>query len=222
MGAMAVSDQSPPPSRSSRSAVKAAEPQPAARPRTSYLLSPAGIEISDRRQLTHGAIVPNFVVDLYLPIIAYDGLGVLTVLYRLANTDDRVLTNLDAFARAGRLGFRRFTQLLALLDELAIINVQKPSGAARLKHHRTVIVLLDPPTAVPETMTGLVLDRTLTPWLLAGDASPARCRQSEPERTSETRNCQLTVPELPANSLSACQPTIPELAGGSSKGCTDP
>ena len=209
-----------PSSRSPRRVGTRAEPQPAARPRTSYRIGPAGIEISDRRQLTHGAIVPNFVVDLYLPIIGYDGLGVLTLLYRLANTDDRVLTNLDAFARAGRVGFRRFSHLLQLLNELAIVAVQKPSGAARLKHHRTVIALLDPPTAVPAAMTSLVLNRTLTPWLVSADGSPAPCEPIPTGEDTATRNCHLTGPELVANSSTSCQPTVLELPNGSPKECT--
>lgn len=184
----------------------------------SYQVGPTGIEIVDRRQLSHGAIVPNYVVDLYLPIIGYDGLGILTLLYRRANSNDRVMTNLDKFARAGRLGFRRFSKLLDLLEELAIIAVQKPTGAARRLNHHTMITLLDPPTTVPEALTELVLDRTPTPWLVA---PPRPERASTPQKAGSS-NCHLTVPEMLGDSSADCHLTFPGLSDSSFLGCTLP
>jgi hypothetical protein len=76
--------------------------------KTAYRLTEYGqVVVVDRRHLTNGAIVPNYVVDLYLPIIGYVGLGVLTMLYRFVNRGKHQLRlDLHKHAKVGRVGFR--------------------------------------------------------------------------------------------------------------------
>lgn len=133
-----------------------------------------GILVTDKRQLTHGTIVPNYVVDLYLPIIGYDGLGILTALYRLVNhadPDNPVRVNVRAFARAGRVGSDSYSDSLELMAECGLIALLKPEGKRRGMHLRTEIFLVDPPTRVPERYAAQVLDRCLTPWLIQNYAT---------------------------------------------------
>ena len=134
---------------------------------TTYATTAQGIVIEDRRQTTNGAIIPNYLVDLYLPIIGYVGIGVLTTLYRLANSR-QALIHLSEFAKAGRLGFRTLKKILDKLVECRLIKYQKPEGGARWKHLRTVVQILDAPKKVPAPRAQNVARLTVVPWLFAG------------------------------------------------------
>ena len=117
--------------------------------------------------MTNGPITPNYVIDLYLPIIGFEGLGLLTTLYRVAINDVKAIAVLNELARAGRVGFRLLDKLLSLLDELEIVKVMKPQGENRGRHLKTIIELLDAPAKVPAKFVETVLDRTLTRWMIA-------------------------------------------------------
>ncbi len=101
--------------------------------KTAYRLTEHGqVVVVDRRHLTNGAIVPNYVVDLYLPIVGYIGLGVLTMLYRFVNRGKHQLRlDLHKHAKVGRVGFRTLERGLDLLQECRIIDVTKPQGLDR-------------------------------------------------------------------------------------------
>jgi hypothetical protein len=128
---------------------------------------PDGIVIIDRRQTTNGAIIPNYVVDLYLPIIDYVGLGILTSLYRLAR-EETIILNLVKHAAAGRVGYRTLQRTFDVLEECRVLAVSKPVGRDKAVHKRTVIELLDPPLTVPPKYASMVESRTLTRWLIEG------------------------------------------------------
>lgn len=133
--------------------------------RKTYALTNGNIRVTDLRQLTNGSIVPNYVVDLYLPIIGANGLGVLTTLYRLANNSE-IIVNLTKLSRACRMGKRKLNSILDLLEKCDIVEVNKPTGQKRLKHFRTEITLLDPPVSVPASYADVVADRMLVKWLV--------------------------------------------------------
>lgn len=180
---------------------------------TSYEATPdGGVVVRDLRQLTKGTIVPNYVVDLYLPIIGYDGLGILTMLYRLAGNDFvDVKVYIRKYARAGKMGFDSFSDRLDLLAECGIVRVIKPEGMARLKHHRTQIELLDPPINVPEQYGGVVKERAITQWLIRRPDTEVPDRTSVPEvpdRTSESPE-QDSVGVLSGTSMVCTIPYVP-------------
>lgn len=133
--------------------------------RKTYALTNGEVRVTDLRQLTNGAIVPNYVVDLYLPIIGATGLGILTTLYRLANNSE-IIVNLTQLSRACRIGKRKLNEILDLLEKCDIVEVNKPTGQNRLKHFRTEITLLDPPVSVPSSYADVVADRMLVKWLV--------------------------------------------------------
>ncbi len=133
--------------------------------RKTYVLTNGEVQVTDLRQLTNGAIVPNYVVDLYSPIIGAVGLGILTTLYRLAN-NSQIIINLTKLARASRIGTRKLNEILDLLEECKVIAVKKAKGQNRLKHFRTEITLLDPPLKVPPNYAEVVAERMLVQWLL--------------------------------------------------------
>ena len=141
--------------------------------KTAYRLTEHGqVVVVDRPHLTNGAIVPNYVVDLYLPIVGYVGLGVLTMLYRFVNCGKHQLRlDLHKQAKVGRVGFRTLERSLDLLQECRIIDVTKPQGLDRRFHRRTVIELLDPPTEVPQQWAREVIERTPAGWLFEQEVS---------------------------------------------------
>jgi hypothetical protein len=133
----------------------------------SYSLTDDGVEILDKRQLTNGAIIPNFAVDLLLPIIGFKGLGVLAVLYRRAHSERRdVSANLHDLAESGRVGFKVLSKMLSLLQNLELISIYKPEGANRAFHKKTVIELLDPPKEFKAEYNKIIKEKSPTKWLI--------------------------------------------------------
>jgi hypothetical protein len=130
----------------------------------SYIATSKGIVIDDLRQTTNGAIVPNCAVDLYLPIIGYDGLGIWTMLLRQASlrrNDDGIGDGLKKLARSGRMGYTVFCRLISLLEELGIIKVIRPDGRGRMEHEPGRIEVHDPPLTIPSQYTAIVQERGL-------------------------------------------------------------
>lgn len=144
----------------------------------SYKADGDGILIVDKRQLTKGTIVPNYVIDLYLPIIKYTGLGLLTTIYRLT-TDDKSWNKLRDYMKAGGIGYAKLDELLDLFVKLELLQVERPQGNDRIKHLRTTITLTDAPSRVPEEYRQLVMDATIAKWLLDTEAFTQETFQME-------------------------------------------
>jgi hypothetical protein len=120
----------------------------------SYQATADALLIVDRRQFTNGTVVPNFIADLWLPVIEYCGLGVLTILYRLGSfeaTAGAPRINLKQLAKSGCMGYTRFRDILKQLEKLKFLKLHLPQGRARGQHERTVIELFDPPRDVPRS-----------------------------------------------------------------------
>jgi hypothetical protein len=131
----------------------------------SYEIQPSGaIIVHDERQFTNGAIVPNYLIDLYLPIIGYDGLGILASLYRLGPYVQAV-PNLTHHARAGGMGYRAFIGHIKTLEACGLLRIEWPSAHDRAEHKKTAIYLRDAPKSVPMEFVAMVEERTLARWL---------------------------------------------------------
>lgn len=157
--------------------------------------------VVDRRHLTNGAIVPNYVVDLYLPILGYEGLGVLTMLLRFVDRGKHEMKlDMHKHARVGRVGFRTLEKHLDRLAACQIITVTKPTGLARRFHHRTVVELLDPPTDVPDEWAEEVIQRTPTGWLFEQEVSTDTSMEMSTD-TSMEMSVDTSIEVLPDTSI---------------------
>ncbi len=127
-----------------------------------YQHTEQGVVVVDTRQYTNGPIVPNYVIDLYLPIIGCRGLGVYTALVRRMGSRTQTF-NLEQLATTCRLGRHALNATLALLEELKFIRCIKPTGKDKIRHFCTVIEICSPPTGpVPITT-----QQSLVPWLFS-------------------------------------------------------
>ena len=132
----------------------------------SYQVTDDGIIIRDRRQFTNGQITPNYVYDLYLPILEYDGIGLYFTICRMASLSSEAVTK-SGLRKLFKLMPRRyeyFKAKIALMEELGLIAVIMPTGEERLNNQPSTIELLDPPTVVPQKYVDLVLEKTLNPF----------------------------------------------------------
>lgn len=135
-----------------------------------YEVNENGIEILDKRKVTLGTIVPDYVIDLYLPIIKFVGLGFLTTLYRMTKHDESH-NLLHDYMDAGAVGFEKLTHMLEVFQVLGFCEVEKPKGINKVKHFRTSITLLDPPLKVPDEYVELVRKKTIAKWLFRDKVS---------------------------------------------------
>jgi hypothetical protein len=141
-----------------------AREKPPSKKRRSYeILATGQLVVNDERQFTNGQIIPNYLVDLYLPIIGYAGLGILTALYRLGTYANRV-PNLTEFAAAGGMGYRSFVGHLETLEDCGLIRVERPSNRDRAAHKGTRISLTDALQSVAPELANHVQERTLVQW----------------------------------------------------------
>ena len=148
-------------------------------PEKPYEINEGSIEVLDKRRVTHGPIIPNYVYDLYSPIIGLTGLGLLGLLYRMT-TADKSFNRLHDYMDAGRIGWEKLMKLLNLFEELSMIKVVKPVGMAKRKHMRTDIYLFDPPTSIPEKYVDLVRKKTIAKWLFEGIDSAGNLLEQQP------------------------------------------
>lgn len=132
----------------------------------SYVKTKQGIVVQDDRQLTKGSITPNVVIDLFLPILGFEGLGVLVVLIRMADLLGVPDFKLENLAKCGGIGFKTLKTYLDGLETYKFIQVIKPEGADRAKHELTKIRVFDPPKTIPAELIDLVKSFMVVPWML--------------------------------------------------------
>lgn len=131
---------------------------------------------SDRRP---GEVrIPNYVYDLWMPLLGIEVIGVYAVYCRLEREDSvKGMTQAD-IARFCKIGVRRLNDINDLLEKHGFISVQKPEGISRIKHFTTKITVKDAPTSIPAKEIELhdadrktTKYRPLTAWLVASEKS---------------------------------------------------
>lgn len=92
--------------------------------------------------------IPNYVYDLWLPLIGTDALTVYAVYCRLEREDTVKAITLDTIAKCCRIGKATLYKANAKLQDCGFIVVKSPQGNARAHHHTTEITVNDPPQEV--------------------------------------------------------------------------
>ncbi len=121
--------------------------------------------------------VPNYVYDLWLPVLGMDAVALYSVYCRMERNDTIRGMNQKTLAGLCRIGTDKLNKLNADLEACGFIRIERPAGAARLAHHCTTVVVLDPPKEVPaQAIAALCPDGelkhgTLKDWLI--DPVPA-------------------------------------------------
>jgi len=141
-----------------------------------YDVSDGGIQFVSTR--TPGFVqVPNYVIDMYLPLIGAQALGVYLAYCRLA-MDHLVRKNSgDFLARSLRMSKHTLAVANEALEACGLVTVRVPVGHEILMHYSTTIEVHDSPrTIAPELIARYGLRyEPLTPWLVAptDDEKPA-------------------------------------------------
>ena len=107
-----------------------------------------GIEFRSNRR-PGDVRIPNYVYDLWLPILGAQALGIYATYCRLEHPGQWKGLSMGRLARAFRVGTSTLTSANALLEDCGFIHIRRPEGIERLKHRSLVLTILDPPAEVP-------------------------------------------------------------------------
>jgi len=125
--------------------------------------------------------VPNYVFDLWLPLLGAEAIGVYSLYCRLEMHGAVKKITLADIATACQVGKDKLRKINDLLQACGFIEVRKPEGAARLMHWTTEIVIKDPPTEVSKDLIERFRPgyQVLTTWLV-DEADGGKGQEAEP------------------------------------------
>lgn len=118
--------------------------------------------------------IPNYVFDLYLPLLGATAIGVYAMYCRLEREGKVQGMNQNKIARACRIGNNTLAEINTTLETCGFIRIEKPIGDEKLKHYTSRIITLDPPLyIIPEIIEKYGPSfgyEILCPWLLSDEA----------------------------------------------------
>jgi hypothetical protein len=132
-----------------------------------YSQDETGIKFSSERK--PGEVrIPNYVYDIWLPILGSDALAIYAVYCRLEMKGAVKKIKLVDIARACRIGKGKLNKINDKLQDCGFVKINKPIGEARLMHWTTEVVVLDPPRKIAQKLIDKYAPnyQILTPWLL--------------------------------------------------------
>lgn len=172
-----------------------------------------GIRVISGRKIGEVRI-PNYVYDLWLPLIGGDALTVYGVYCRLERGKTvRAFTMRDV-AKACRIGDKKLTEINTMLSDCGFVVVQKPIGKARANHFTTEITTLNPPRHIAayliekyEIKSGY---EPLSAWLLDDESETPNSVSVETPNDVSVRNTKQRVLEA-LDSVSTVVVTLDKL-----------
>lgn len=135
-----------------------------------YSQDETGIKFSSERK--PGEVrIPNYVYDIWLPILGSDALAVYTVYCRLEMKGAVKKIKLVDIARACRIGKTKLNKINDKLENCGFVKINKPAGETRLMHWTTEVIVLDPPRKIAQKLIDKYAPsyEILTPWLLGDE-----------------------------------------------------
>lgn len=120
----------------------------------SYEAAGDSLRVVDEGQTKHGTQIPNYIIDLWLPIIEASGLAVWTILKRmddLGGSKGKLRINLEKLGRSAGYGRRGLKNILERLQRHKFLKLHYPDGREHALHEETIVELLTPPSEVPRT-----------------------------------------------------------------------
>lgn len=113
--------------------------------------------------------VPNYVYDMWLPVLGNDAIGVYSVYCRLEREGSVKGLSMTVLAKKLRMGVRKLNEINECLEECGFVRVAKPQGYERLMHWTTRIEVLDPPQEIAQELIAKYAPDSgyepLCPWL---------------------------------------------------------
>lgn len=180
---------------------------------------------SDRRS---GEVrIPNYVYDLWMPLLGIEVIGVYAVYCRLEREGAvKGITQAD-LARCLKIGARRLNDINGILAQHGFITVEKPQGYDRYKHYTTKITVKDPPSHVTADQINAHDEgrkttkyQPLTLWLVAGSEMSNDFSPEVNEHLDEMSNDNAKIASLGLHPVEDCtappkSESLPPLSGSS-------
>jgi hypothetical protein len=155
--------------------------------------------------------VPNYVYDLWMPLLGITDIGVYAVYCRLEMEGVVKKITLDDIAKACRMSKTTLYKINARLMDCGFITIKKPEGHDRAIHMTTEITVHDPPQEVSPDLIKKYQPASgytpLTPWLIVTDKKPTdvppSTSHSQSKGGTDYKNGVLpSTPELPKSDVS--------------------
>jgi hypothetical protein len=143
--------------------------------------------------------VPNFVYDIWLPILGAKGVAVYSVYCRLERESVvKAITQAD-IARACRIGTNTLAAVNDQLEECGFIKITRPEGHKRLMHWTVEIEVCDAPTDVSAEIMAKYAHpqgyEALSTWLVAPEI-PDSISENSDQHLDEIPNGMSNVASL--------------------------
>jgi hypothetical protein len=180
-----------------------------------------GIQFKTERRVGDVRI-PNYIYDLWMPLIGSDAIGVYAVFCRLERSGGIKGITMQDIANACRIGKAKLAKLMKILEECEFIETKKPTGQARLWHYTTEITVKDPAQEISKEIIEEYQPsrgyEPLTPWLSEEESPeiPNGTSDSTKQYVDEIPNGTSTVessilhPLLVENSAASATPPPPQ------------
>lgn len=140
--------------------------------------------------------IPNYVYDMWLPLLGATTIGVYSVYCRLERESVVKGLKLEDIARSARISTRTLQLINETLTACKFIRVSAPKGKKRLMHWTTEITVLDPPREVSRHLIDHFKPNgdyeILTKWLMksaeSSDENPGSANGQSRNMPSENPN----------------------------------
>lgn len=113
--------------------------------------------------------IPNYIYDMWMPLVGSDAIGVYSVYCRLERKGTVKAMSMKTLAQRCRIGIKKLEKINAALVECGFVTITKPKGYKRLMHWTTEVEILDPPKEVTQVLIDKYAPpsgyKILTPWL---------------------------------------------------------
>lgn len=141
--------------------------------------------------------IPNYVYDIWMPVIGSDAIGVYGVYCRLEMNGSVKKISQRTLAKACRIGVNKLNKINGLLELCGFIEIDKPTGHKRLMHFTTEIAVNDPPQAVSAEILDVHCPdfEPLTPWLMTPE-TPFGVSDNAKQCLDETPNGDANIASL--------------------------
>jgi hypothetical protein len=168
-----------------------------------------GIRIETDRKLGDVRI-PNYVFDLWMPLIGAEAIGVYAMYCRLEREQIIKGLKLDDIARACRVGKKTLQTINQTLAEYKFITIQQPRGKARLLHHTTVITVHDPPREISAEVIQTIGHpqgyKPIAVWLVADGKQTEVLDRTSGGSSQNFRKGHSELPDVPDKTSTVLKP----------------
>ncbi len=139
--------------------------------------------------------IPNYVYDLWTPILGVEIIGIYSIYCRLERETIIKGISQNELARQLRIGVHALRKANELLEHCGFIQQQKPTGVDKLKHFTTQIIVCDAPQNISaDIINELALKnddipdyKPLSHWLL--ESNPAITEVQTSNAGDEIQQC---------------------------------